>query len=87
MISRGWMKRGRLRGLGRRIVSFLASEMAKGRGWARLGLKELTLTEADPAMWYHGGTLGLARYYSRFIALQIKAKILGTPLAVYDKTP
>jgi len=52
-----------------------------------LGLKELTLTEADPAMWYHGGTLGLARYYSRFIALQIKAKILGTPLAVYDKTP
>ena len=45
------------------------------------------LTGADPAMWYHGGTLGLARYYSRFIALQMKAKMLGTPLAVYDKTP
>ncbi|PMD38029.1 putative flavin-containing monooxygenase [Hyaloscypha variabilis F] len=40
-----------------------------------------------PAMWYHGGTIGQQRFYSRFIALQIKAKMLGTPLVVYDKTP
>ena len=52
-----------------------------------VGSERGKLTEIDPAMWYHGGTLGLARYYSRFIALQIKAKMLGTPLVVYDKTP
>jgi hypothetical protein len=62
-------------------VSFLTSEMVEE------GLNDRKLTEADPAMWYHGGTLGMARYYSRFIALQIKAKMLGTPLAVYDETP
>ncbi|KAH7319169.1 dimethylaniline monooxygenase (N-oxide forming) [Rhexocercosporidium sp. MPI-PUGE-AT-0058] len=38
-----------------------------------------------PAMWYHGGTIGLARYYSRFLALQIKAKLLGTPLPLYER--
>ncbi|KAH7391256.1 dimethylaniline monooxygenase (N-oxide forming) [Cadophora sp. MPI-SDFR-AT-0126] len=38
-----------------------------------------------PAMWYHGGTIGQARYYSRFIALQVKAKLLGTPLPLYER--
>ena len=41
----------------------------------------------DPALWYFGGTQGQARYYSRFVALQIKAALLGTPLTVYRKTP
>ncbi|KAF2228902.1 flavin-containing monooxygenase [Viridothelium virens] len=40
-----------------------------------------------PAFWYHGGTIGQARFFSRFIALQIKAKLLGTPLPVYKDTP
>ncbi|KAI9693499.1 MAG: hypothetical protein M1820_009235 [Bogoriella megaspora] len=40
-----------------------------------------------PAFWYHGGSLGQARYFSRFIALQVKAKLLGTPLHVYEDTP
>lgn len=39
----------------------------------------------DPVMWYHGGTIGQARYYSRFIALQVKARLLGTPLPLYEK--
>lgn len=39
-----------------------------------------------PAFWYHAGAVGQARYFSRFIALQIKAKTLGTPLTVYDGT-
>ncbi|KAK0117991.1 hypothetical protein ONS95_012302 [Cadophora gregata] len=38
-----------------------------------------------PAMWYHGGTIGHARYYSRFLALQIKAKSLGMPLPLYER--
>jgi phosphoribosylaminoimidazole carboxylase (NCAIR synthetase) len=41
----------------------------------------------DPALWYLGGTQGHARYYSRFVALQVKAALLGTPLEVYEKTP
>lgn len=39
----------------------------------------------DPAIWYHGGAIGQARYYSRFIAMSIKARMLGTPLTVYEK--
>jgi len=34
-------------------------------------------------MWYLGGSLGNARYCSRFIALSIKADVTGTPLPVY----
>ena len=45
------------------------------------------LMRIDPAMWYHGGTIGQQRFYCRFIALQIKAKIMGMPLRIYDKTP
>ncbi|KEF63431.1 uncharacterized protein A1O9_01409 [Exophiala aquamarina CBS 119918] len=36
-----------------------------------------------PGVWYTGGAIGIARYYGRFIALQIKAQIMGTPLKVY----
>ncbi|KAL6793224.1 hypothetical protein J3E68DRAFT_438073 [Trichoderma sp. SZMC 28012] len=37
----------------------------------------------QPGMWYLGGALGHARYYSRFIALSTKADELGIPLPVY----
>ena len=46
----------------------------------------LTLFE-DPAFWYAGGAVGPARYMSRFVAMQIKAKMLGMPLRVYTETP
>ena len=36
---------------------------------------------------FTGGNIGLARYYSRFLALQIKADLAGKPLQVYSKTP
>ncbi|KIW87265.1 uncharacterized protein Z519_12168 [Cladophialophora bantiana CBS 173.52] len=35
-------------------------------------------------LWYIGGALGHARWYSRFLALSIKADQLGTPLPVYE---
>ena len=38
----------------------------------------------DPNLWYMGGTIGHAKHYSRYIALQIKADLLGTPFEVYD---
>jgi hypothetical protein len=50
--------------------------------------KESSLTSppflADPGVWFTGGDIGIARYYGRFIALQIKAQLMGTPLQVYE---
>jgi hypothetical protein len=50
-------------------------------------MKESNCAGTDPGIWSIGGAIGHARYYSRFIALQIKAALLGSPLEVYDKTP
>ncbi|OQU93665.1 hypothetical protein CLAIMM_00145 [Cladophialophora immunda] len=36
-----------------------------------------------PRLWYIGGGCGHSRHYSRFVALQVKASILGTPLPIY----
>ncbi|KAK3901900.1 hypothetical protein C8A05DRAFT_44560 [Staphylotrichum tortipilum] len=33
-----------------------------------------------PHLWLHGGTCGQARFFSRFIAMQIRAELDGTPL-------
>lgn len=41
----------------------------------------------DPGLWLHGGTSGQARWMSRFIALQVKAMIIGSPLPLYSDTP
>ena len=46
--------------------------------------KCLTDCFLDPGLWYIGGTVGHARYFSRYIALQIKAQLMGTPLPIYE---
>ncbi|KAH8817494.1 flavin-containing monooxygenase [Xylogone sp. PMI_703] len=38
-----------------------------------------------PGIWYLGGGAPLARFYSRFLALQIKADIMGCPLHTYTE--
>ncbi|OCT44725.1 Flavin-binding monooxygenase-like family protein [Cladophialophora carrionii] len=38
-------------------------------------------------LWYMGGGCGHARYFSRFVALQIKADVEGKPLKIYKDTP
>ncbi|KAH7412687.1 hypothetical protein BKA64DRAFT_692065 [Cadophora sp. MPI-SDFR-AT-0126] len=38
-----------------------------------------------PGVWFTGGDIALARYYSQFIALQIKAHLMGAPLEVYKE--
>ncbi|QGI77016.1 hypothetical protein CEK25_003745 [Fusarium fujikuroi] len=38
----------------------------------------------QPGMWYMGGALGHARYFSHYIALSIKADDMGQPLPVYE---
>jgi putative flavoprotein involved in K+ transport len=42
---------------------------------------------AQEALWFHGGNLALSRFYSKFVALQIKARMEGIPTPVYEATP
>jgi putative flavoprotein involved in K+ transport len=39
---------------------------------------------AHPKLWFHGGNLALSRYNSRFLALQLKARLEGLAPAVWD---
>ncbi|KAL1970059.1 hypothetical protein VTN77DRAFT_6464 [Rasamsonia byssochlamydoides] len=47
-------------------------------------LKGAFKPSGHPRLWYMGGTIGHARYFSRFVALQIKAAVLGTPLPIFE---
>ena len=38
---------------------------------------------AQQALWFHGGNLALSRFYSKYVALQIKARMEGIPTPVY----
>lgn len=37
----------------------------------------------DPNLYYHGGDVRMARFFSQFIALQIQADVLGYPMQPY----
>jgi putative flavoprotein involved in K+ transport len=37
----------------------------------------------QPALWYHGGNLAQSRTFSRYLALQLKARFEGIPTPVY----
>ncbi|MDX8141973.1 NAD(P)/FAD-dependent oxidoreductase [Lentzea sp. BCCO 10_0061] len=37
----------------------------------------------QPGLWFHGGNLHQSRYYSHFLALQLKARFEGLPAPVY----
>jgi putative flavoprotein involved in K+ transport len=34
-------------------------------------------------LWFHGGNLAQSRYYSKILALQLKARMEGVPTPVY----
>jgi putative flavoprotein involved in K+ transport len=36
-------------------------------------------------LWFHGGNLALSRFYSRFLALQLKARMEGIETPVYGR--
>ena len=46
-------------------------------------LRNLWKPTAHPALWFHGGNLALSRFYSRFVALQLKARMAGIATPVY----
>jgi putative flavoprotein involved in K+ transport len=41
----------------------------------------------QPDLWFHGGNLHQSRYYSLYLALQIKARLVGIPTPVYRLAP
>lgn len=48
-------------------------------------LRNMWKPTAHPALWFHGGNLALSRFYSRFVALQLKARQQGIPTPVYGR--
>jgi putative flavoprotein involved in K+ transport len=48
-------------------------------------LRNMWKPTAQEALWFHGGNLALSRFYSRFVALQLKARMEGIPTPVYGR--
>lgn len=48
-------------------------------------LRNMWKPTALEGLWFHGGNLALSRYYSRFVALQLKARAVGIPTPVYGR--
>jgi putative flavoprotein involved in K+ transport len=49
-------------------------------------LRNMYKPTAQEALWFHGGNLALSRFFSKFLALQLKARYEGLETAVY-RTP
>ncbi len=47
-------------------------------------LRNMWKPTAQEALWFHGGNLALSRFYSRVLALQIKARTEGIATPVYQ---
>jgi putative flavoprotein involved in K+ transport len=61
----------------------LGSNTTKDPGPWEGELRNMWKPTRQPALWFHGGNLHLSRYYSQFVALQIKARMEGIPTPVY----
>ncbi|MBZ9963713.1 NAD(P)/FAD-dependent oxidoreductase [Mesorhizobium sp. BR1-1-2] len=46
-------------------------------------LRNMWKPTAQEALWFHGGNLALSRFYSKYVALQIKARMEGIATPVY----
>jgi len=48
-------------------------------------LRNMWKPTAQEGLWFHGGNLALSRYYSLYLALQLKARLAGIPTPVYNR--
>jgi len=56
----------------------LASRVGDIWGWDEEGeMRTIWRDSGHPGFWFHGGNLAMCRYYSRILALQIKARLEG----------
>jgi len=54
----------------------VADRVADVWGWDDEGeMRGIWRDSGHPGFWYHGGNLAMCRYYSRILALQIKARL------------
>ncbi len=61
----------------------LGSDTAKDPGPWEGELRNMWKPTRQPSLWFHGGNLHQSRHYSKFLALQIKARMEGIPTPVY----
>ena len=50
-------------------------------------LRNMWKPTAQPGLWFHGGNLQQSRHFSRYLALQLKARYEGLPVTVYGGEP
>ena len=61
----------------------LGSGTAKDPGPWEGELRNMWKPTLQQGLWFHGGNLALSRYYSLYLALQLKARMAGIPTPVY----
>ncbi|WP_129139437.1 NAD(P)/FAD-dependent oxidoreductase [Modicisalibacter coralii] len=61
----------------------LGSATTKDPGPWEGELRNMWKPTQQPALWFHGGNLHQSRHYSRYLALQLKARMEGIPTPVY----
>ena len=65
----------------------LGSDTAKDPGPWEGELRNMWKPTAQENLWFHGGNLMQSRLYSRFLALQLKARLEGLSTPVYGQAP
>jgi putative flavoprotein involved in K+ transport len=65
----------------------LGSGTAKDPGPWEGELRNMWKPTAQEALWFHGGNLMQSRFYSQFLAVQLKARLEGLPTPVYARGP
>lgn len=48
-------------------------------------LRNMWKPTAQEGLWFHGGNLAQSRHYSRYLAIQLKARFEGMPVTVFDR--
>ena len=61
----------------------LGSDTARDPGPWEGELRNMWKPTRQDALWFHGGNLQMARHYSQYLSLQIKARLEGVPTPVY----
>jgi hypothetical protein len=49
------------------------------------GTEHTNLVTLDPNLYYLGGDTRMSRFFSRFVALMVQAKVLGFGMEVYGE--
>ena len=62
----------------------LGSGTARDPGPWEGELRNMWKPTAQAGLWFHGGNLAQSRHYSRYLALQLKARFEGLPTPVYS---